>query len=118
MAIPVPINVKMLGKSMIDAARRAASTKWGDVRGIAEMQLRTLAHAAGEIDDLMRTGQINDARAAELFAMHRTAAQSVLHTHSDATSALTEILLRAAIGAIGGKLGGAIAGQFKSGKDL
>lgn len=118
-AISVPINVKMLGKSMIDAARTAASAEWSEIRPIAEMQLRTLAQAAGEIDDLVRAGQITDERARELFAMHRTAAEAVLHASSRTASSVADVLTGAAVSAIAGRLGAILSGGFfKAGKDL
>ncbi|HEX6160766.1 MAG TPA: hypothetical protein VF111_11410 [Thermoanaerobaculia bacterium] len=118
MPINVPVNVKMLAKSMIDAARQATSSNWTEVRPMAEMQLRTLAHAAGEIDELLRSGQIDEARARELFAFHRTAAQTVLEGTGGTASRIAEVLTRAAVGAIGGRLGGILTSQFKAGKDL
>ncbi|HEY0143195.1 MAG TPA: hypothetical protein VGF48_20045 [Thermoanaerobaculia bacterium] len=115
------INVKILGKSMIEAARRAASQQWGEVAPVAETQLQNLAAAAGEIDALLRMGQINDDRARELFAMQRTAVQAVMQRNSKA-SAIAELLIDAAAAAIGGPLGGIIGGKvtamFKAGKDL
>lgn len=115
------INVKLLGKSMIEAARRAASQQWGEVAPVAEPQLQILAEAAGEIEALLRLGHISHDRARELFAMQRTAVQSVLQRDSKAP-AIAEWLIDAAAAAVGGPLGGILGGKvtamFKAGKDL
>ena len=122
----MPINAKLLGKAMIDAARVAAASEWTEIKPIAEMQLRSLSQAAAEIDALLASKAINEARARELFAMHRTASRNVLQkTAVSRSSQVAKVVTDVAVGVIRGALGNAlgiaadkVTANFRAGKDL
>ena len=123
----MPINAKLLGKAMIDAARTAAASEWPDIKPVAEMQLRSLSQAAAEIEALLASKAIDESRARELFAMHRTASRSVLQkTSTSRSSQVAKVVTDVAVGVIRGALGealgigtiGKVTANFRAGKDL
>jgi hypothetical protein len=126
----MPINAKLLGKAMIDAARAAAASEWTEIKPIAEMQLRSLSQAAAEIDALLAAKAITEARARELFTMHRTASRNVLQKTSVSRSSqvakvVTDVAVTVIRGALGDVLGtavtaaaGKVTANFRAGKDL
>jgi hypothetical protein len=126
----MPINAKLLGKAMIDAARAAAASEWTEIKPIAEMQLRSLSQAAAEIEGLLAANVISEARARELFAMHRTASRNVLQKSvvsrsSQVAKVVTDVAVGVIRGALGNALGtalnaaaGKVTANFRAGKDL
>ena len=128
----MPINAKLLGKAMIDAARTAAAAEWPQIKPIAEMQLRSLSQAAAEIDALLSAKSIDEARARELFAIHRITSQAVLKkTAVSRSSQVAKVVTDVAVGVIRGALGnvlgtgvlgtgtiGKVTANFRAGKDL
>jgi hypothetical protein len=119
------INAKLLGKAMIDAARAAAASEWTVIKPIAEMQLRSLSQAAAEIEALLAANAINEARARELFTMHRTASRNVLQKTASRSSQVAKVVTDVAVGVIRGALGnalgiaaGKVTANFRAGKDL
>jgi hypothetical protein len=122
----MPINAKLLGKAMIDAARTAAAAEWPQIKPIAEMQLRSLSQAAAEIDALLSAKAIDEARARELFTIHRITSRAVLQkTSASRSSQVAKVVTDVAVGVIRGALGNVLTGtigkvtaNFRAGKDL
>jgi hypothetical protein len=123
----MPINAKLLGKAMIDAARTAAASEWPEIKPVAEMQLRSLSQAAAEIEALLASKAIDESRARELFALLRTASRSVLQkTSKSRSSQVAKVVTDVAVGVIRGALGealgvgtlGNVTANFRAGKDL
>jgi hypothetical protein len=121
----MPINAKLLGKAMIDAARTAAASEWPEIKPVAEMQLRSLSQAAAEIEALLAAKAIDESRARELFAMHRTASRGVLQKtsrSSQVAKVVTDVAVTVIRGALGDVLGigtiGKVTANFRAGKDL
>jgi hypothetical protein len=119
------INAKILGNAMIEVAKTAAASSWKDVKPFAESQLRVLAQAAAEIETLLAAKVIDEVRARELFAVHRTSARAVLQAVTTPASPVAQVVTSVAAGVIRGALGsalGATAGKvtanFRAGKDL
>ena len=121
----MPINAKLLATTMFNAARPLIKEGAGDVRELLQMQLRTLAAAVTEIEQLRRSGRIDGERARLLFEMHRTAARTAMTAIESIGVATAEGLLNAATDAIGqtllAVLGGPTTGiraNFRAGKDI
>jgi hypothetical protein len=122
------INPKLLARTMFDAARPLIADDAMDVRELLQMQLRTLANVACDIEQLHRSGKIDKERARLLFEMHRTATRAALTTVEKIGVTTAERLLTAAIGALGeaalSALGlrspaaAVVRASFKAGKDL
>lgn len=122
------INPKLLATTMFNAARSLIADDAMDVRELLQMQLRTLANVACDIEQLHRSGKIDSERARLLFEMHRTAARAALTTIEKIGVTTAERLLTAAIGALGEAVlsvlglrspaAAAVRASFKAGKDL
>jgi ABC-type uncharacterized transport system ATPase subunit len=91
------------------------------------MQLRSLSQAAAEIEALLASKAIDENRARQLFAMHRTASRGVLQkTSTSRSSQVAKVVTDVAVGVIRGALGealgiggiGKVTANFRAGKDL
>lgn len=125
------VNVKLLAKSMIEAVRGELKAGWAEVSAVAEVQLRALAQSAGDIEQLVRRGSIDEERARLLFEMNRNAARSVLLTIEGIGVITAEDVIKTALRmlprALGRLLGaapiavelpGSTPASFKAGRDL
>jgi hypothetical protein len=95
------INVKMLAKSIIDAAEGITGDVWPEVRDVAEGELRRLAQSAEYIEGLLRKEKIDAERARVLFEIHRTAAHTALLTVESLTASVSDAVIRVALGLAG-----------------
>lgn len=94
------LNVKILFRSLVDAARDVTGESWSSARAIAEVELSKLAQSASDIERLVREGHIDERRARMLFETYRVAAHTALLTVEAITAATAEQVIGAAIGVI------------------
>lgn len=94
-------HVKLLIRSILDAARGTAGDGWSEAQAFADMELRMLARTAGHIERLLRERRIDETRARELFDIHCVAARTALASVEAITAATAEGLVNAATAVIG-----------------
>ena len=95
------INVKMLARSVIDAAREVAGDRWPSQRAVAELELRKLAQSAADIEQLVRGGHVDHDHARVLFDIYRTTARSALLSAEGIGAVTAEKVVKASIAVIG-----------------
>ena len=119
----MPVNVKLLGKTMVAAAHEIGfgARDWMRTNPGAEIEIRLLASAAGDIEALLRQGTISESRARDMFAMRQVAFRQMMRWNGSGPE-LADKLLGAALSSIRGPIGRVLldgtTAAFKAGKDL
>ena len=72
------LDVERIGLAMIDAARAEVEGRWPQLRALAEVELRALAHSLIGVAQLLADGEIEETHARQLVHMHQIAARTVL----------------------------------------
>ena len=94
-------NVKLLAKSIIDAAQGITGEVWPEAQDVAEAELRRLALCAEDIEGMLRRGKIDAKRARMMFEIYRTSTQTALLTVESLTASASDAVIQAALGLIG-----------------
>jgi hypothetical protein len=97
----VPINVRLLASSMLQAARSLIAERWDDIRSIVEIELRKFATTVGELERLQRVGEIDAERARLLFELQCRASRAVLKEVCGIDAGIADRVVDSAVHSVG-----------------
>lgn len=120
------LDVQALTQAMLDGARAAVSDRWPKLRALAEVELHKLAQTLIDVQQLLRSGEIDEKRACLLVRLQQNTARSALATvrglglraAEQATEAAVGAVTRRINSAVKFKLLGEVQARFKAGRDL